>query len=294
MQITKTEIEQLENKGLKNQDIAKYFGVSCSHIYKLKKKYGLSTKRKSYKYLRKFKVDDNFFTKPNNINCYWAGFIAADGCIQSKNKLILSLSYKDLDQLEKFKQDINSNHNIGIYTTNTSYADNTKYCKIVIYSDQIVLDLLTIFNISTKKTFTLIPPNINDPLLIDYYIKGYIDGDGCISRYKLNKTDRENLDINITGTKTLLDWFNKRFSQITETHCCSLSERTSKNIYRTSYANKIGRQLFLHYYNLDYGFPRKWTQENFDFCINWKRKYQTTSGTVDIETEESYTDNENS
>ena len=34
---------------------------------------------------RKYSVNDSFFSEPNEVNSYYAGFIAADGCIKSNN-----------------------------------------------------------------------------------------------------------------------------------------------------------------------------------------------------------------
>jgi len=211
MNISKTEIENLQNQGWKNQDIAKYFKISNSHLFKLKKILGIPTKRKNYDYLRKFNINDSFFKYLSPLNCYWAGFIAADGCIIN-NKLILALSTKDLNHLEKFKNDTCSNHNIGIYIKkNNNLTRMSEYCKLTIYSTNIVNDLNLNFNIFNRKTLTLKPPPIINSELIDYYIKGYIDGDGCISKYILKKDNKENLTINITGTEFLLKWFNQRF-----------------------------------------------------------------------------------
>ena len=61
---------------------------------------------------RTYNVDDFFFNIPNELNSYYAGFIAADGCICSRNRdkrtLKIGLSSKDSKWLKTFKEKIKS------------------------------------------------------------------------------------------------------------------------------------------------------------------------------------------
>jgi len=61
---------------------------------------------------RFYNVNDDYFSEPNLNNCYWAGFIAADGYIlkPSDNSVSLSimLSKKDILHLECLKKEIES------------------------------------------------------------------------------------------------------------------------------------------------------------------------------------------
>ena len=50
----------------------------------------------------------NFFTIPNIQNCYWAGYLAADGYITKNNKCIrLHTVYYDKEILTNFQKQIN-------------------------------------------------------------------------------------------------------------------------------------------------------------------------------------------
>lgn len=259
------QIKELENKELNNIEIAKILNISISQFYVLKRSLGIS-KRKTRKYLRKFNINDDYFSTPNKENCYWAGFIAADGCIHNNRKLVISISDVDLILLEDFKKHTNCENNIHFYNPKIG----NRQCKISIYSEKICCDLKKHFNIIKNKTLVLKPPNIKNKDYIDYYIKGYIDGDGCIS---LNKRKGvENLTLHLTGTKDVLNWCNDRFSEILNRKAKSLSKRSKTSVYQTRYEDLSGRKLFLHYENLDYGLIRKWSKEKKEFCLNWKRK----------------------
>ena len=48
-----------------------------------------------------YNKNHDFFTVPNKLNSYWAGFIAADGCVTGKHILAIKLSEKDKEHLQK-------------------------------------------------------------------------------------------------------------------------------------------------------------------------------------------------
>lgn len=53
----------------------------------------------------KIKHNTEFFKEPNTLNSYWAGFIAADGCIQQykdnrQPTLAINLKSSDINHLE--------------------------------------------------------------------------------------------------------------------------------------------------------------------------------------------------
>lgn len=234
------------------------------------------------KFERKFHINDNYFSIPSEENSYWAGFIAADGCIMG-NKLSISLSSKDSDQLELFRKHTCCESSIRFYKNNTG----KEYCNLSTYSSKVVNDLDNNFNITERKTFTLEPPNISKEDHIDYYIKGYIDGDGCVSLCNLKRG--LNINIQITGTKCLLEWINKRFSQILGREAKSLRKRNNTDVYSCMYDCLSGRKLFSHFYKIDLGMERKWNERVKDFCDS-----KLNSETAALDTGEVSLENENS
>ena len=138
------------------------------------------------KYMKHTKNNDFF---KNSRNSYWAGFIAADGCLQTDNGYRLSfvLSNKDKILLDNFKNQSCYTGNIITKNrfktqTNKSYEQSS----LVINNCQNWFeDLENTYNIfnSTQyssKTFSLKPPVLLDELDSYRYIVGFIDGDGCI------------------------------------------------------------------------------------------------------------------
>lgn len=185
--ISKEELIELYNK---NSIIEISKNLKCCHslITKLIKKYNIPIKERNIK--RKYKINQNFFNSLNKTNMYWLGFIAADGSLSEKEKrLSINLSNKDYDHLVKFKNALDSNLPIFIKSTKESIYKNrkiksTKVASIRVSSKQMTYDLIKL-GIYKNKTLTyVIPEFILNHNLINHFIRGYVDGDGCWSKKK--------------------------------------------------------------------------------------------------------------
>lgn len=125
--------------------------------------------------MRKYKVNESYFENiDSEEKAYWLGFIFADGCVYSNKCVAIELAIKDENHLLKFISHLDSNYIL-------SYPKNRNSCKLLIGSVKMVNDLLK-YGCTSKKSLTLkFPDNINEDLK-RHFIRGYFDGDGCISR----------------------------------------------------------------------------------------------------------------
>lgn len=218
---------------------------------------------------RKYIVDDNFFQTPNILNCYYAGFIAADGNISGGYKtLTIGLSTKDEHWLQAFQKSLKNNSIIHQYIS----RENFKTSYLAIRSSQICNDLLTHFNITQCKSLTLQPPNIVDDTLINAFICGYIDGDGSIIEYK-NKHGYNTIKISLIGTLEMCTWIKRHFDNLVNCHGTIIHKPNSnKNTYVLSYSTKSARTIFENLYNIEVPkLERKWKESIYNFCINFKK-----------------------
>lgn len=149
----------------------------------------------------KYDVNELFFEEKNLVTCYWAGFIAADGNISKKQNrcLCINLGSKDVEHLCKFKE-------IVEYTGPIIPAGSTN--ALYIYRPKLAESLLRHFNITPAKSLTLVPPSLSGDKALSF-IKGYIDGDGCLHINKKGK-----LEISILGTEAMLIWIRSHFVKI--------------------------------------------------------------------------------
>ena len=225
----------------------------------------------TYRVEKIHKVNNNYFSKLTNDNCYYAGFIAADGNIdKTKTKLTITLSNKDKVFLENFLRDLESD-----YVIYEGEKDGFINSSINIISSTMCSDLERNFNIIPNKSLIYCPPDLNDSFL-DCFIMGLIDGDGTIGFSKRKEGTQDSLYISIVGTYDTVNLVKTRFETILEKETSKLHRRDkSKNFYQYRISDKNARLIFSYFYN-KYSkvskLNRKWTKEIQEYCNNWKKK----------------------
>ena len=168
MEITKENYEQLKSKKLKRLEIAAIFNIPDWKLKKIISKEGWGKKAPKIK-------NSKAFSEETEESYYWAGFLAADGCISDKNDLTICINYDDIYVLEKFKEYMQSDHSIHI-NTNKYYR-----CSFTARIPENMAQILRVkFNITPRKSITYSLPDISDKNMFKHYLRGYFDGDGCI------------------------------------------------------------------------------------------------------------------
>ena len=117
---------------------------------------------------------------------YWLGIMYSDGCVckRKEEKYSISLEMIDKEHIEKFKNALNSAHKIC--TIRHKGYENAKLSySIHIYDNKLANDLINLGCVPRKSTCLSSVPDIPQEFIYDF-IRGFADGDGCIS-YKLTK-----------------------------------------------------------------------------------------------------------
>lgn len=174
MEINYTNYLELKQTGISRAAMAEHFNIPDWKLKKLIATNNWGTKRPVI-------GNENAFDDYTEHSCYWAGFIAADGCVDNKNRIRVMLKYDDINHLEKLKTFLGSTHTIS------SNTDKYNRCSFEITSAHIcsVLDLN--FNIIPNKTDKLKFPSHLPKKWLTHYIRGYFDGDGSICESFSNK-----------------------------------------------------------------------------------------------------------
>jgi hypothetical protein len=133
--------------------------------------------------------NDRYFDKIKTPNqAYWLGFIYADGYVIKRTsvrnyELGIQIQSCDIKLLEDFNNELGGVHSIT-YSHDEKYICGNPKISITdsvtlrIYSKNIVDDLIK-NNVIQNKTQSPIFPIVKDDLFFDF-LRGYIDGDGCI------------------------------------------------------------------------------------------------------------------
>lgn len=177
-----------EREGIDRRTISKHF-----------KKLGIEIINKQNRPKFNINVFDSIDTEEK---AYWLGFIYADGYIgstpirddkKSVYNFELSLALKDIEHLEKFRKFIGFEKEI----TKDSYR-----CRIMV-ANKHFWTTLNNYGCTPNKSLTLKFPNCIPNNLIRHFIRGYFDGDGCITRHVYINTVSP--AINVIGTKDFLN-----------------------------------------------------------------------------------------
>ena len=195
------------NKDESSVTIANRFGVTYPIIKKVLKKHDIKTKDlKTFRQI--YDIDEDFFETINTEEkAYWLGFLYADGVINEKENLVrINLQAGDFEHLNKFRKSISSNHPLKETTKRTEHKIyNGAY--IAIKNSKMCKDLISKGCIQNKSLILKFPSQETVPKeLLVYFVRGYIDGDGCITySLKRGKTrSRKVYKISVIGTKDVI------------------------------------------------------------------------------------------
>lgn len=175
-------------------EIAEALGVSQSVVATHLKRRGV-LKREGRGVRYKF-FDREFFSEVSHVSAYWAGFIAADGCVHGENNTIsFGLHPDDRDLLERLKEAARLDQPITERLNNKGKL----YVWMAVTCPQWVVALEKNYNITPKKSLTLQPPTQLGWEFVWSFVRGVFDGDGHAS------ADGSAWQL-VSGSKPFLEW----------------------------------------------------------------------------------------
>lgn len=199
---------------------------------------------------RKYPLNDFFFDEQSEDMAYVLGILASDGTVRKdSNEVKLTLASVDKEFLEQLQKMIGGRP-IKEYETQKGFKNVTWE-----FSSRHIKEKLSEYNIVPNKTYTFTFPK---KLKTEYYrdfIRGYFDGDGCIStagpnaiRFQIGSKTKDVLEIIIA------------FFEENNIPPVSIYKRQD-NFYYFQYATGATRQIYhLLYDNANLFLPRKKTK----------------------------------
>ena len=160
-------------EGLSAAKVAKIFGLKVTQINWVLDRNNFKRRDLSHSHITKICNYDFFEKIDTEEKAYWLGFLYADGSV-THNNVKLTLANLDYEHLLKFKKALNSNHKV---INDRGVAFRVAIGNLKMYNDVIKLGC------TERKTFTIKFPNEDQvpAHLVRDFIRGYFDGDGCIT-----------------------------------------------------------------------------------------------------------------
>lgn len=172
--------------------------------------------------------DENFFKTPNPLNCFIAGFFAADGCLAQRS-FCIEVNQNDKSILENVIKATKFTGSVYNYSRNKYkregqiHVSKLTICSIKKWTE----DLKQNFGIVHNKTYRIGPPNLDDLYLKLCYIIGYTDGDGTIC-------PPHNYDVKIGYSSCsikILEWIKEILNLFLFKNNLKIRKRKNENCY---------------------------------------------------------------
>lgn len=193
------------NNGMSVLGLTKVFPYSYGVIYRVLKENNIIIRNNSFT-ARKYHCNSNIFhVIDTQEKAYWLGFLYADGYIsQINNSYVVGLSLSSVDKthVEKFRSFLETDYPINEYISSGFKA--SLYSRIAV-NDKIIAEDLIRHGVVLQKTNVLKFPQLSNEL-IPHFIRGYFDGDGCLTCHKRRKGSEDLVwVIKFCGTKDMLE-----------------------------------------------------------------------------------------
>lgn len=194
---------------------------------------------------------------------YWLGFMYADGNISKEgNRIEMRLSIKDVEHLEKFRKFLNLSTEIRTGTCN-----GNGFCHLSVRNKH-MWNTLNSLGCTPKKTLTLqFPPMslFKSKENILHFIRGYVDGDGCLTTYLNSKKTSVRTELSLVGTESFLKSVNALFQNKGYIQNKS-SEGWDNKAFDLSFSNVPSRKIARYLYeNATIYLNRKY-EKFLEFC----------------------------
>lgn len=169
--------------------------------------------------------NDSAFSGDDVLSGYWAGFIAADGCLKDSGEVTVALGIKDMPHLEKLAAFLC----LPGSSVKPRGHGHKAYCQLGFRSPRIYSDLQDKYSLTPRKSLTLRPPTITDERQRMAYTLGYFDGNGC-TYIKRESRKKDRLSITVATTRPVGEWLGEVWSRAVGFDVCRHCTQTQKTV----------------------------------------------------------------
>lgn len=267
---------KLYKEGMKHKDLSYSLLISKDGIGKVLQKKNIE--RRTYsENNRKYKRNSDYFDNINTPNkAYVLGLIYADGNNYNwgnKHCLTIQLQEEDKYVLERIKDELEYEGNLQ-FIPNHNKNERFKNCYKLCITDEHISNQLKKLGVVERKSLILKFPTFLRPDLIRHFVRGYFDGDGCLSYIK----NQKKWHTTTAGTYEFLSSLSNILdSMFIKHHIIHPKQCLDHNTYVLNTAANMSTYKFMSwlYRDCDIKMPRK-----YDLYLSLCEKYTNPKGRI--------------
>lgn len=262
----KQQVFKYWEQGLSVTEICKELNLSSGYISTVLSKILGKGRKSRFVYKRRvFALNEYFFDNiDNEAKAYFLGLLTADGNLAKNQNLVrISLQEKDKYILDKFNKCLDYKRPLDFIQKTKEIGWNRSHQYRIAISSTIFRKTLEKHGLHPNKSFTVeLCKNVPD-YLFNHYLRGYFDGDGCISTSK----NLSRIEVSIATNNIFADQLIEKLKHFNL--FLRKSKHSKNNCYyvRTSGSKKVTSFCEFLYKDATIYLERK--REKYE---NWKRK----------------------
>lgn len=228
-------------QGLSATAISRQYKASHTAILDVLERHGLK-RRKHVELGHIYELNEDFFEIiDTSEKAYWLGFLYADGYNNcgDKRHVTLKLQGRDGYMIKRFRDALESTHPI------VDVIDNGKpQVYIRICNKKLSMDLEKLGAGQCKSLILEFPADDQVPNhLVRHFIRGYFDGDGCIT---MNRNRPTHCQINFCLTRSFGEKLNKLLKEMVDVNG-SLYRQPPNQIHHLAFSGRKGVLRFMNW-----------------------------------------------
>jgi hypothetical protein len=216
--------------------------------------------------------EDFFENIDSESKAYILGFIASDGCVQPElNRVKIDLKDSDEDILRKIQNEIGHKNNLSRYSQEIDIGDKhytAHTSRLVISSKKMVEDLKKYGVVKNKSNILDVAlEKIPDDFFFDY-LRGVIDGDGCISF-----AEGGTCNLTITTSTIMAEHLNKEIERLFGQTRFYLTHR-HKDVLENATLQATNKHFIYQILNQIYGEASIYLDRKYNKYLEYKKYYE--------------------
>lgn len=225
---------KLYQEGLSQERLTDIVHLSRPTIRKILRNNNIHI-RKPEEIEKQYPLNSNYFNKIDTPNkAYILGFLYADGNVGADTyRIQIALQARDVHILESMKKELGfPQRPLGFDERSKKYGNNKQDVYILSFKNKQIHEDLGRCGVIPRKTKVLEYPNFLDESLHRHFIRGVMDGDGCIH----NPTDKNYNAVDICGTFKFCTQLKEIIENRLNIHCSviCINKKQQIDTYRIS------------------------------------------------------------